>query len=674
VNRSRLYLLGGQTTALGVMVAFLVVPASALFLDRYGAGVLPWAYLAVAASGIVVSAVMKRAQRHLSLAGVAVAVLLGYLALVATGYVLLAAADAAWVTFPLLVMFPLMIPIGFVLVGSQAGRLLDVRQMKAHLPRVFAGFSVGFALGGLGAAVLVGVVGGPVRLLAVDVLAAGVFLALVVVTARRFPAELRARPEPAPAIEAPEARAALRSPLVRSVFAYQVLSAATTQLLDFMVWERAAARYPDPSDLARFQGLFGAVINVTAVLFVGLLAGRLLTRWGIALGLAANPAGVMVLMVAGTAIGYLGGPATTLFFFVVCTQQVVDISLTDGTTRTSINATYQALPARERLGAQTRVEAAGVPVALGLVGTFLLVHQALDLDVRVIAVVTLVLSVLWLWIAIVAHRHYAADLSSLLARRPWVPRSLRIRDDAQRAAVQRLLASSDPVAVDVARSALAESHTMVAPSLVRYGDPAAATGASDGATSGDELRTVLLAEAARIAWLLDADGTLDDHPDTAALSRAMRDEVAASGDQAVAALGLAHGVDAMTRAWRALGHGGDADRALALEFLEVSLGRETADLVATLADGRLDDATRRDHLAKHTPVRAPALPGCLVELVTDPDGRWQEPWLRVCALYAAPAAIGADAAAELAAPWLGDPDQAVAETALRASGPSPTTT
>ena len=61
------------------------------------------------------------------------------------------------------------------------------------------------------------------------------------------------------------------------IFGYQLLSAAVTQLLDFMVWERAADRYPDPSDLARFLGIFGAVINIVSVAFVALLAGRLLT-------------------------------------------------------------------------------------------------------------------------------------------------------------------------------------------------------------------------------------------------------------------------------------------------------------------------------------------------------------------------------------------------------------
>src|SRR5258708_718984 len=163
--RAKLALLPGQTVSLGLFCAFLVVPPRALFLARYGARALPYAYLAVAATGVVVSAALRRPQPRLALGALAVSVVGTFLVLVAAAWVVLTVSDGIWVTFPLLVLFPVSIPIGFVLVGSQAGRLLDLREMKAYLPRVFAGFSVGFVSWGLLAAWLVHGVGGPVRLL-----------------------------------------------------------------------------------------------------------------------------------------------------------------------------------------------------------------------------------------------------------------------------------------------------------------------------------------------------------------------------------------------------------------------------------------------------------------------------------------------------------------------------
>ena len=69
--RARVLLLAAQAGLLGLSVTFLIVPASALFLDRYGAAELPFVYLAVAVLGVVVSRVIRALQARLPLAAVA---------------------------------------------------------------------------------------------------------------------------------------------------------------------------------------------------------------------------------------------------------------------------------------------------------------------------------------------------------------------------------------------------------------------------------------------------------------------------------------------------------------------------------------------------------------------------------------------------------------------------
>lgn len=502
--RTRLLLLAGQTVSLGLMMAFLVVPVSAVFLDEYGAAALAYVYIAVAVAGVTVSAAMTSLERRVSLASMAAATWSTYLVIVLAGWVVLSLDDAVWVTFPLLVMFPLSIPIGFALVGAQAGRLLDVRQMKAHFPRVASGFSVGFALGGLAAAGLVGPLGGPEPLLAVDLLAVGLMIVLVLETGRRHSTELRSPPSaPAPRRTTrvdPERSRLFANRLIVMIFGYQVLSAAVTQLLDYMVWERAAARYPDPSDLARFQGLFGAVINIGSVLFVVTVAGWLLTRFGIGLGLLANPAAVLVLLVATTVTGVVDGPASLVFFVLICAQQVTDISLTDGTTRTSINATYQALLPQDRLRAQTTIEGAGVPLALGFVGLLLILQDALALDIRAVVAFTVALGVLWSLFALLAYREYGKSLRDVLAHRAWDPVALRMDDEASMTAVRSLLRSGDLHDAETALDALVDANSPELPvhvaALLESSDPerrrlgAATAGAADLLTDETVLAAV----------------------------------------------------------------------------------------------------------------------------------------------------------------------------------------
>jgi hypothetical protein len=53
----------------------------------------------------------------------------------------------------------------------------------------------------------------------------------------------------------------------------------------------------------------------------------------------------------------------------------------------------------------------------------------------------------------------------------------------------------------------------------------------------------------------------------------------------------------------------------------------------------------------------------LQDIVIDSGNRWGRPWLRACALYAAPDVLDHPDCPEFAAPWVGDPDPIVAQTA-----------
>ena len=81
----------------------------------------------------------------------------------------------------------------------------------------------------------------------------------------------------------------------------------------------------------------------------------------------------MALVVAGP------GAATLGLFALVGMARVSDIVLTDGTTRTSVNASFQVVPVGERLAVQAVVEGIGVPVAIGATGVVLLAMNALGL-------------------------------------------------------------------------------------------------------------------------------------------------------------------------------------------------------------------------------------------------------------------------------------------------------
>ena len=178
--------MSAQALAFGVTLALLVIPANALFLDAYGSEWLPATYIAIAIVGSGASALIARAARRTRLARVATAAL-GSLALLFGASWVILVTGGVWVSAVLLVLFPIALQIGFVFIGGQAGRLLDVRQMKELFPRVVSGFAVGFLLGGLLAIPLLALLGSTEQLLLATTVAQLAFLGLLLVTERRFP-------------------------------------------------------------------------------------------------------------------------------------------------------------------------------------------------------------------------------------------------------------------------------------------------------------------------------------------------------------------------------------------------------------------------------------------------------------------------------------------------------
>lgn len=434
-----------QSTAFGVMAAWLAIGANALFLDEYGSKWLPVTYLFIGLAGIIVSGAVAAAARSGDLVRIATAVLGGAAVLIAAAGWIAVSAGAVWVSAPLLVLFPVLLQLGFVFVGAQAGRLLDLAGIKRMFPVIIAGFPIGAVLGGVVAPAILSIGDDAGNLIVAAGLAEALFAALLVATNRRVapttasPAVDRVFAVPPPR---PSMRGLLTQPFVVLLLGYQVWSAIASQLADFLVFDRAAARYGDGAELARFVAWYTAGMNVVSIVFLALVAGPLLRRHGLRLGIAANPA---VLAVCGVAmitatVGFGAGSAALLA--VVSIARVADIALTDGTTRTSINTVYQVLPADERLAVQTSVEGVGVPVAIALSGALILVLDALPWAVTSLVVATAVVCALWTWNGLRLYRAYVTSLVDAV-QRPILLDDLAVAGAGEERAARGLLELGD---------------------------------------------------------------------------------------------------------------------------------------------------------------------------------------------------------------------------------------
>jgi hypothetical protein len=471
-----------QSMAFGLWAALLGIVANAMFLEAYGAKWLPVTYIAIAITGVIVSGAVSRAARRYDVVRIATVVLGGAAILQLAAWVIAAGTGSAWVSAPLLVLFPILIHLGFVFIGGQAGRILDIAGIKASFPRIMAGFPIGAIAGGLLGPAIVAAAGRTEHLLLPTALAEGAFAVMAFATGRRFRGRFGVEPAPpvvASLDDAGEALPAGRSfrrlavdPFVALIALYVVLSALANQLADYLVMDRAAARYPKAEDLAVFVSAYTAAMNAVILVFLLGMAGALLRRFGLRLGITVNAVVVTAFALAMVVVFAVAGGTSFALLVVASATQIANLALSDGTTRTSLNAIYQVLPERMRLSVQAAVEGAGFPIAIGISGVLIIVLNLLPFALPAILAALAIVAGAWTAVAVRLYRAYAPALSAALGRRAQldeVAAEAAIARDA--ASVGRLLASPDTRSARLGVELLAEvSSPLLANELAGHVD------------------------------------------------------------------------------------------------------------------------------------------------------------------------------------------------------------
>jgi hypothetical protein len=293
-NDLRITLLRAQTLLLGLTAGFLVVPASGLFLHSYGSKNLAWVYVAIGIFGIVSTFGLLEALRRWSIATVGTLVFLSVATTVLGSWLQLVILRNNWVSAPLLVLFPLTFQIGFVLIGGQAGRVFNLDEMKSSFGKVVAGFPLGFVIAGLVATLTIGPLHGSQHLLLLSVIASFILVLLFRRTSSAFPSIETSQPVPVTSNQNHRSlrqpiRNILGNPFVRTLLAYQTVVFAQSQIVEFLLFDRAANRYRSADQLSTFVSTFQAVMNATTMAFVLLVAGFAFRRFGMRYGAFINP-------------------------------------------------------------------------------------------------------------------------------------------------------------------------------------------------------------------------------------------------------------------------------------------------------------------------------------------------------------------------------------------------
>lgn len=503
-ERLALILLVGQSVFLGYAFALLYTVSNTLFLTNFGSELLPYVFLAIAVVVPLFSFIFARLQKRLAIPGLALVTTAFFAAVFVFAWLGFFLPQARFLSFVLLVCFTLGGLLCGIVRGAQAGHIFDARTLKQNYPLILGGEILGVILGGVSTTLLAG---NFMKVENILLIAGGSMLMnllFVALTVRNFRDALH---HSQVTTTRDEARVSLGRLLKKRyivlIFVYQILSAMGTRLVYYLFLNRAEAQFRTPELLSRFFGGAMAIVTVLTLLFVVLLAGKLLTRFGMGFGLAGNPAGVGIAIAGAVVVGTLFGSDASAFFWLILCAGFFDIILTSGLTDTTVQSSYQPLTPKERTAVRTLVEGVGIPVAFGLSGACLLLFNSIEGFTLIhVVYLTLLLTILWTVASLLLYRRYGESLKESMRRRMLDQSVLSLRDKSSLGVVERLLRSRETKEVLLALELLerAEHPSFIShlKECLMHGDPTVRT-ASLAAV--ERVRTAELLPD--IHWLLE---------------------------------------------------------------------------------------------------------------------------------------------------------------------------
>lgn len=380
------------TTLFGIMTAhgLLETARDALFLTSISPAKLPWAYLAIAALAMVVSALQTRDT--LAGSGRQLAVFLGGSAVVVWVFWLVVEADRTWTLYAIYVWTGIFATLAVVQFWSIVNDLFTITQAK----RLFSVISTGGVLGAIAGA---GIARAMTEMTDARhlVAASGVVLALTVagpialcratrcVGARVSDAERAS--ERRAALEAP--RLVWSTPYVRRLAVIVLVSTIALTAVDFL-FKTLVAQHVAPEDLAEVFSTTYLVLNalsLAAVMFVARAATRMM---GVTGALSLLPAGIL----AGV-LGVLVSGALWAAFLL----KGIDGALRYSVHRTALEVLYVPVSPDLRARVKNFIDVVGQRGGQAIASLGILAAAALMDGLTVIAAATLVSTVVWLLLA-----------------------------------------------------------------------------------------------------------------------------------------------------------------------------------------------------------------------------------------------------------------------------------
>jgi AAA family ATP:ADP antiporter len=406
-----------------VVAAYLLAKPirNSLFLKEYGPYKLVYAYAAVP---LVLSVFVAAYARILARVGtrlVTIGTLIFFSLNVVAFWYALRFARSDWTPAAFYIWVNCFGVIAPVQAWSFANSLFDVRQARRLFGLIGAGASLGAIAGGAMARFLVAPVGGTVNMLLVLSGLILVAAAIVAVASKRLRARGLSRTRTTTTTTrtahplAQSLKLIAESPYLRLVAILVFLVAITTQWTNFQLSVVADRRFADDMDgMTAFFGTFNFIVGAAGFLLQLFLTGPALRRFGIGFAILLLP----LFIAFGSALT-LVAPVFLAVLFTNASDQGLRFSLD----KAAYELLYLPIPTAQRTSVKNALDIVGNRVAdalggilLGLATRGFFMLPGAHLGLRGTATVTLILSIVWTFVAWQIRRGYVSAIGDSIHR------------------------------------------------------------------------------------------------------------------------------------------------------------------------------------------------------------------------------------------------------------------
>lgn len=401
---------------IGIMRIFALIPSISIFLERYSAAQLPYVYILAGIVTVPVGAIylrLGRVMKTVPLVIMNLAFLGGVTLLFRIG---LGMEGTKWPALAFLGWYFLLFSLSSLSFWNIASLLLDVRQGKRLFALITTGEVLALATGGILGNVLVRFVSAA-DLIYFSVLAAMLGVGMIFILKRKFPDNFSQESPKSTEPQAKHQKTGKQVVFTRYtllLMAYFCISEFLFFFIDNAFNDVVRARYSSAEKLAQFFGLYNTVVALTGFVMRFFIAGPVLKRFGIIVGLMAMP----LLLMVGSSIVVIGGMyhLALIIFFAMFMTKVTDRTMR-GIQFSSLVTLYK--PLLNRAGpTQNFTEGMAVPFAGGLAGLLLLIlFEWFQVDATHLSMVSALIALTWVWVAWLVYQEYVKLLPKTLIHR-----------------------------------------------------------------------------------------------------------------------------------------------------------------------------------------------------------------------------------------------------------------